>query len=54
MDPLEAAGEMNEALKQMSDMLKGAIKVLTDEGWTEPEAKEIAFAVYLSPFRKGK
>lgn len=52
-DPMEAADAMNSTLRALSDMMKGAVKTLEDEGWTEAQAREIALAVYLSPFRKG-
>lgn len=43
---LAMAEKMNEALRQMSDLMKGAVTTLMSEGWSEDQAREIVVSVF--------
>jgi hypothetical protein len=47
-DPLDAAGQLAEAMRQMSDLLKGAVTTLVNEGWTEDQARTIVVATFAN------
>lgn len=50
-DKLSAAGEFFDAFRQLSEMLNGAVRTLVAEGWTEPQAREIVVASFVSNVR---
>jgi hypothetical protein len=45
-DLLAMAEQMNEAIRQMSDLMKGAVTTLMSEGWTEEQAREVVVSVF--------
>lgn len=43
---LRMTEEMTTALRQMSDLMKGAVTTLMAEGWSEEQAREITVSVF--------
>ncbi len=43
---LESAGQIAEALRGVSDLLKGGVSTLVAEGWTEEDARRIVVHVF--------
>ncbi len=46
-DPLGQAESLNNAMREMSDVLTGLVNTLVREGWTEPQARALVVATYL-------
>ena len=46
-DPLAQAEALNEALKELSDLLLGACATLEREGWTPAQARALVLKTYL-------
>jgi NAD(P)H-hydrate repair Nnr-like enzyme with NAD(P)H-hydrate dehydratase domain len=51
-DPLEAAGNLAEAVRGMSDLLTGAVSTLVAEGWTEEQARTLVVAMFVQGTRQ--
>lgn len=50
---LAQAEEFFDAFRQMSEMLNGAVRTLTADGWTETQAREVVVATFLNNIRSG-
>lgn len=46
-DPMAQAEALNAAIRQLSDLLLGAVRTLVGEGWTEDQARALVLATYL-------
>lgn len=43
-----------EAVRQLSEMLTGMVRTLTNEGWSEPQARDLVVASYVSNVRAAR
>lgn len=50
-EQLAAAEKLNDAMRDVSDLLNGAVSTLKSEGWTEEQARELIVAQYLAALR---
>lgn len=50
---LQDAEAINNAFRDVSDMLNGAVATLIGEGWTDTQAREIVVTQWLSTLRQG-
>lgn len=46
-DLMARAEALNTAVREMSDLLKGAVAVLVEEGWTDEQARALVLATFL-------
>lgn len=48
---LDDAEKFFDGFRQLSEMLNGAVRTLTADGWTEEQAREVVVAAFLSNMR---